>query len=134
MTGKTATVVRVAAPSRDHEAYIGAEGDIITVIPETDRYEGVYSLRFPDGVELDFKESELDIGVLFERAAEIMKNPLYLDTYDICLPDSREVLASVQANDATAAYDAYVEQAFGNGCCGFDVDVYCHSSGVVVEF
>lgn len=53
-------------------------------------------------------------------------------TYTIQMPDG-EFICQSPGLTPSAAYDAFVERFFGNGCCGFDVEVVC-SDGTVIEF
>lgn len=67
-------------------------------------------------------------------ATALTPSSQYSNVFDICLWGETAPLATIEALSATEAYDFYVEQEFGNGCCGYDVDVYCHATGIIVEF
>ena len=56
-----------------------------------------------------------------------------LSEYEIQTEDG-EVLQTLHAESAADAYDTYAEENFGNGNCGWSVDVVEVSTGIVVEF
>lgn len=53
--------------------------------------------------------------------------------FNICHADTDHVIRTINALNAHDAYDAFVAMDFGNGTCGFDVDVVS-PDGCVVEF
>ena len=89
-------------------------------------WKGIIDPRDPE-INLSDEERQLAISATNTEQESAMEF-----IYTIQHPDGDEICQS-PGMTPDQAYDAFVTRFYGNGCCGFDVEVVC-PDGTVIEF